>query len=259
MLSIKALLTLVDHYKYATMFGVLFACGLGLPLPEEVTLIVSGLAVGWEKAHFFWASVACVAGILAGDAFIFAMGRYFGRSFLRLRPMRILLNEKRQLRIERLFARHGSKAVFFARFLAGVRIGVYAYAGQHGMSWLRFLFLDFLGAALSGPTSIAIGAWVGRRIADPDQAAVYARNILHRGTHWIYIILGALVLLALAHWLWMRRGDKRARAAKDMPDPSPQPPPEGSSPRSEEPAVVSSSMEADHRPDREARPGAEPR
>src|SRR5262245_59039003 len=91
MLPIKALLNLVDQYKYATMFGVLFACGLGLPLPEEVTLIASGLAVGWEKAHFFWASVACVAGILAGDAFIFAMGRYFGRSFLAMKPMRILL------------------------------------------------------------------------------------------------------------------------------------------------------------------------
>ena len=34
------------RYKYLAMFGVLLLCGIGLPVPEEVTLILSGLAVG---------------------------------------------------------------------------------------------------------------------------------------------------------------------------------------------------------------------
>lgn len=225
--SLDTLLDLVGRYKYAAMFGVLFCCGLGLPLPEEVILIASGLAVGWAVepdasvldtastmtgSHtdflwsvFLWSSVACVLGILAGDAVIFGLGRYKGRWFLSSRPMRWLMTEKRQAKIHHLFAKHGRKAVFFARFLAGVRIGVYAYAGQHGMSWGRFLILDLLGALISGPTSIAVGAYAARKIADPAEAKAFARRMIHEGSHWVYLAFALAVLLILAHWLWSRR------------------------------------------------------
>jgi len=221
MISLDTLLDLLERYKYLAMFGVLFACGLGLPMPEEVTLIASGLAVGWEKAEFFWASVACVLGILAGDAFIFAMGRYYGRRFLSSRPMRLVLSEKREARIHRLFARHGNKAVFFARFLAGVRIGVYAYAGQHGMGWIRFLFLDFLGALLSGPTSIWLGSYAARKLADPQEAADWAKAKLHEGSYFIYGIVALLVLLGVGHWWLSHRGESRKRLARSLADPTP--------------------------------------
>ncbi len=37
--------------RYLAMFGILVLCGMGLPIPEEVTLVGSGLMVGWHKAH----------------------------------------------------------------------------------------------------------------------------------------------------------------------------------------------------------------
>lgn len=230
MLSLDNILGLLEKYKYFAMFGVLFACGLGLPLPEEVTLIASGLAVGWEKANFLWASAACVAGILAGDAFIFAMGRYFGKRFLQSRPMRIVLSEKRQARIHSLFARRGNLAVFFARFLAGIRIGVYAYAGQHGMSWVRFLFLDLCGALLSGPTSIWIGSYAARQVADPQSAARKAREWIHEGSYVLYVLLGIIAIACLGHWWWThRRGTAKptAGAGQDLKARSAVPPPQG--------------------------------
>jgi len=217
-MTLETVLGLLHSYKYAAMFGVLFLCGVGLPVPEEVTLIASGLAVGWKQADFFLASLACVAGILCGDAFIFAMGRYYGRWFLRSRPMRWILTPKRQRRIRRLFHKHGNKAVFFARFFAGVRIGVYAYAGQHGMGWLRFLFLDLLGALISGPTSILLGAWAARRFAEPEEAAARARQLIRGSSHWIYLGLGLVVLVIVAHSIWSHRGQKRKiRAGSEPP------------------------------------------
>ncbi|MBI4605791.1 MAG: DedA family protein [Planctomycetes bacterium] len=213
MVTLETVLGLLERYKYAAMFGILTLCGVGLPVPEEVTLIASGLAVGWEKADFWLASLLCVLGILAGDSIIFALGRYRGRWFLQSKPMRWLLTEKRQERIHRLFARHGRKAVFFARFFAGIRIGVYAYAGQYGMGWIRFLFLDLLGALVSGPTSIAAGAFVAKRIADPQRAAEVARDLVHRGSHWIYAGFALFVLMGVAHWLWGRRNGRTKRQA----------------------------------------------
>jgi membrane protein DedA with SNARE-associated domain len=192
------------------MFSVLLLCGIGFPLPEEVTLIASGIAVGLKEANFWITSLVCVAGILAGDSVIFALGRYYGRRFLTSRPMQWILTERRLSKIHDLFSKHGSKAVFFTRFFAGVRIGVYAYAGHHGMKWLRFLFLDFLGALISGPTSIWVGKFVAQTIADPEDRAE-ARNraldLIHRGQHWIFLGLGLLVVFMICHWLWIRRGE----------------------------------------------------
>jgi membrane protein DedA with SNARE-associated domain len=221
MFTLDTLLGLLESYKYAAMFGVLFLCGLGLPMPEEVTLIASGLAVGWEKANFWLASVSCVAGILSGDAFIFFMGRYHGRRFLASKPMRWLLTESRQSKIGSLFAKHGNKAVFFARFLPGVRIGVYAYAGQHGMGWFRFLLLDLMGAVISGPTSIFVGGFAAAKIADPEDAARYASHLIHEGSNWIYVVLGLVVLVGVAHWAWGRRG--AAKRPKDRATTAPRP------------------------------------
>ena len=208
MFTLETVLELLRSYKYTAMFGVLFLCGLGLPLPEEVTLVAAGLAVGWEEANFWWASVACVAGILAGDSLIFAMGRYCGRWFLEARPMRWILSPRRQRKVQRIFDKHGRKTVFFARFFAGVRIGVYAYAGQHGMSWVRFLFLDFLGALISGPTSIFLGSFAAQKLADPEDAAETAKKLIHDGSYWIYAVVGFFVLLAVVHWLWENRRGK---------------------------------------------------
>ena len=204
----NTVIDLLGRYKYVAMFAVLLACGLGLPLPEEVTLISSGLAVGWEQADFFLASTVCIAGILAGDAFIFGLGRTVGPHLLGSRFMKLLLPERRQKRVGKFFGAHGNKTVFFARFFAGLRIGVYFYAGQHGMKWWKFLIFDLMGAVISGPTSVWIGKFAASQIADPHEARHFATHLLHRGQHWLYTGIGLLVVVMLIHALYNRRRDR---------------------------------------------------
>src|ERR1041385_1317476 len=195
--------------KYLAMFGILFLCGIGLPIPEEVTLVTSGLLVGWKEANFLLASGACVLGILAGDTIIFGMGYHFGRRFLESRPMRILLTARRQVKVSRFFGRHGSKAVFFARFFAGVRIGVYAYAGSQRIRWSKFIVIDLLGAVICGPTSVFLGMLVAQKlVTDRDEAGRTAARIVHQFGHWL--ILGAaacIIILPLINAV--RRSEER--------------------------------------------------
>lgn len=222
MATLDTILALLSRYKYAAMFSILVLCGLGLPLPEEVTLLASGLAVGWREADWFLASAACVSGILVGDSIVFALGRYWGRPFLASRPMRFLLPPRRQAKVQKLFAKHGLKAVFFARFFAGVRIGVYAYAGQHGMAWTRFFVLDLIGALISGPTSIWIGKFAAEKLADPHEARALAEHVLKQGQVWIYLGVGVLILLGVLHWLWGRHGSRRTPSPEAPPDAVPE-------------------------------------
>jgi len=197
--------------RYLAMFGILLLCGTGLPLPEEVTLVGSGLMVGWGEANFWITSLACVAGILAGDSIIFGLGYHYGGPFLRSRPMRLFLSRRRQKKVARFFDKHGTKAVFFARFFAGVRIGVYAYAGSQRMCWRKFIFLDFLGALISGPTSIFLGNLAARHIvSDREEAIRYALHLVTEFGH--FLLAGAVLAIAayVAFRVWQNR-----RAARE--------------------------------------------
>jgi membrane protein DedA with SNARE-associated domain len=210
----------LTRYKYLAMFGILFLCGVGLPIPEEVTLVGSGLLVGWREAEFLPTSIACVVGILAGDSIIFGLGYFYGQRFLNCRPMRFLVSTRRQEKVGEFFGKHGNKAVFFARFFAGVRIGVYAYAGSQRIGWIRFLFLDFLGAMISGPTSVWIGKWAAERFADsPEEAATKAMELAHNAGHWILGAILVLAMLYLGFFLW-RRQVRRSKAATKPADAS---------------------------------------
>ena len=204
---LDTVLDFLREHVYLAMFSILFLCGLGLPIPEEVTLIGSGLLVGWGEADFIAATLTCVAGILAGDSIIFGAGYIFGDRFLRSRPMRIMLSPRRLRKVAKFFEKHGSKAVFFARFFAGVRIGVYAYAGSQRMNWFRFLFLDFLGALFSGGLSIWLGEWAAKQFAeDFDGAKRRATELAHEAGHWV--LLGVAVVISISvvvHFVRRRR------------------------------------------------------
>jgi membrane protein DedA with SNARE-associated domain len=208
------LLDLLLQYKYFAMFGALFLCGIGLPVPEEITLLTSGLAVGWKNAHWLLAGLSCVAGILAGDAVIFGLGRYYGRVFMTSRATRWIFTRKRQAKVRKLFSEHHSKTVFIARFFTGLRIVVYAYAGQHGMSWSRFLLLDCLASL--GYTAIFIGGgWFLAANFDHDEAARLAERVfeaIRAGQHWL-LVGGILLAAFLALWWWRRNSCRRREAA----------------------------------------------
>ena len=199
------------QYEYFAMLAILVLCGIGLPLPEEVTLLSSGLLVGWHEADFWLTSLVCSTGIVLGDSIIFGLGHHFGQRFLLSGPMQMILTPGRQGRVQHFFSRHGAKALFLARFFPGVRIGVYAYAGSQRLSWRRFILLDGLGVLVSCPASILVGRWAAQAFAnDRDQAMRMAAESMDRVSHWVALATAlAIFALIAVQWFW-----RRARGAK---------------------------------------------
>jgi membrane protein DedA with SNARE-associated domain len=205
-IHVDIVLSFLIRYEYLAMLGILVLCGIGLPLPEEVTLLGSGLLVGWHEADFWLASLVCSVGIVMGDSIIFGLGHHFGQRFLRAGPMQLLLPIQRQARVQHFFSRHGAKALFLARFFPGVRIGVYAYAGSQRIGWARFIALDGLGVLISCPTSILVGRWAGRAFADDRAEAIrVASEAMHRLSHWIVLFVALAVALVVVVQVAMRR------------------------------------------------------
>src|SRR5208283_1743894 len=60
--------------------------------------------------------------------------------------------------------RHGARAIFYARFLAGLRALVYLSAGSFGVRPAVFLLYDLLGALISVPIVVTLGYVFGKQL-----------------------------------------------------------------------------------------------
>ncbi len=138
-----------DQYGYWTVFVALLLENAGVPVPgETVLLFASFLAFDEQELRLRYIILVGIAAATIGDNIGYWIGRKGGRPLLEryTHLFRIPLSviEKG----ERVFAKHGSVTIFFARFVFGMRIIAGPMAGVLRMDWRKFSFFNFLGAAL---------------------------------------------------------------------------------------------------------------
>ena len=68
---------------YGAIFGVLFSCGLGMPIPEDITILTAGHLAYLENIDLYMAMGVCLCGVLVGDFILFSLGRHYGKTFTR--------------------------------------------------------------------------------------------------------------------------------------------------------------------------------
>ncbi len=197
-MDLDLLIQAVSQYRYLAMFGILFVSAMGVPIPEEPLLVASGLSVGWGNSQYHFSVLACLAGILAGDMWVYFLGRRGGRWFLQTRLGSLVFSEKRQQRIERLYEKHGAKTVFLGRFIPAVRFGVFFFAGRHRMPIPKFLGLNALGAMVYAPLWIWLSALAGERFSRSAAAQKAAEAWVQKGS----LILIGTVLVVIAVMIW---------------------------------------------------------
>lgn len=200
-ISFEHLTELFQGAQYIVPFSVLLLCGLGLPIPEEVTLIGSGLLVYQGRADFTTISIFCAVAILLGDSVPYLLGRRYGLTALRIAWVRRILHPERFVILERRFQDHGNWAIFTCRFLPGIRIPGYFTAGTLGMKYGRFILLDALGVLISVPISIFFGKLFGGSI----------ENLRDRIDDFHQILAFGIVSLIL---IFVVRARARSRAAQ---------------------------------------------
>jgi membrane-associated protein len=99
-------------------------------------------------------------------------------------------------RCERLFERYGSFTIFFARFVAGLRIVAGPLAGISGMSWRKFALWNLLGAMAWVTVISLVGYFVGRNW---NTLVEFVRRL----DTLIVVIAAAVILL-----VWRRKRGK---------------------------------------------------
>jgi membrane-associated protein len=153
-----ALIHIPKHLGYVVLALLVGGESIGVPLPGETALITGGVLA--HRGEFDIVAVIAVAALAAivGDNLGYLIGRKGGRALL-LRPGPFEHHRRRLIeRGEPFFNRHGPKAVFLGRWVAGLRITAAWLAGISRMDWKVFLFWNALGG-IAWATSVGLAAY----------------------------------------------------------------------------------------------------
>lgn len=191
-------LSLGTGEAYALILGVLFACSMGLPIPEDVTLIVAGILSSVGTISFGGAIAAGFFGVLIGDGILFFLGRRFGARVYSFPLFRRLWTPERIAMAEDKIRRNGKLICFIARFMPGLRAPIYLTAGTMGVRPVVFVLSDGAAALISVPIWIYVGNWFGENL---DGVLVFAKKI----NTGILIALGVVMVLYLVRKKWKKK------------------------------------------------------
>ena len=203
---------------YSICFGVLLLCGFGLPVPEDITLLICGYLTyrpmpdGTPRPHVhILASVLIgLAGVLIGDGTMFMLGRRYGERMLTVWPFKHILGGGRLEKTEIFLSEHGPKVLFTARFTPGLRSVVFFSSGVLKIPLRPFLFYDGLAALVSVPLLVLSSWYWGAQF---DEVLLKAR----RAENGFLLLLLTIGLALGARWWWKRRqAAKKAASASRL-------------------------------------------
>jgi membrane-associated protein len=191
---VLALLKINAHVAYVVVFALVATESTGIPVPGETALIAAGVLASHGQVHIETVIVLAAVAAILGDNLGYAIGRTGGRRLLE-RPGLLEHHRRRILEEgEPFFARHGAKAVFLGRWVAGLRIAAAWLAGINRMQWRRFLFWNALGG-IAWATSVGLLAYY----LGPPAEKIF-RTIGIAG-----VTLAVAAVLAFVLWRRLRR------------------------------------------------------
>ena len=206
MLAMAALISVSGGLGYA-LPAIVGLESMGVPSPGETALVLAAVLASEGKLQIWLVIVIAAASAIVGDNIGYWLGRMIGREVLEA-PGPFQKRRKRLIAVgQRFFDKHGGKAVFFARWVALVRIAAAWFAGIEKMRFLEFFLWNAAGGITWATAYGLVGFYGGKGAADA---------ITHYGVI-AAIVLGVLIVVALVA---MRVREHRAGRAQEPEPPS---------------------------------------
>lgn len=148
---------IAEHFPYIGLFILLILGGIGLPFPEDTTLILCGFLISTHVVKPISALFVVYTGILIADYILYIVGKKYGRMIVTHKRFHKILSSERLSMLEDKFKKRGILFILIGRHLVGLRAQIFLVAGVMRMSPIKFLITD----AFSSLFTIAIMVGVG--------------------------------------------------------------------------------------------------
>lgn len=181
---------------------LMFLENLFPPIPSELIMPLAGFTAGRGELSFVGVVVAGAVGSLAGQLPLYYIGRFFGEDKLVRWADRygrwLTVSGDDVKKADDWFDKHGTKAVFFARLVPGLRSLISVPAGMSEMPMPKFLLYSALGTTLWVVILTVLGALLGQNYNAVD---TYLGPVA-------LVVVGGLTVLAVV-WIVRRRGQRK--------------------------------------------------
>jgi membrane protein DedA with SNARE-associated domain len=172
------------------------------PIPSEVILPLAGFLAERGELNLVLVIITSTLGAYLGALILYWLGAKLGLdraiSWLSKLP---LVDKEDFEKAASWFSRHGKSAIFFGRFIPGVRSLISLPAGAERMHLLTFSVFTIAGSALWNGLLIGLGAALGTQYEIIEKYSDYLN----------YAVYAAIV--AVVGWLVIRRIRRRRTAA----------------------------------------------
>ena len=200
---------------YLLIFAVLVLGALGVPIPEELAILVSGAATARGLMHLGPAFIVCFLGILAGDHIAYCFGRLLGRGAQApgaQLPFASTFFGRRCRDAAAQLDQHLFWAIFGGRHIFFLRGATFVSAGLIRVSYWRFLAADLFAAACSVTVVLMLGRYAGQWVA-----LTRLLEFVRRFDWAIFAaLLAAAALTALYHYLRRPAAEASCRTPASM-------------------------------------------
>ncbi len=182
--SLNPVPSIMAHFPAVGLFVLLVLGGLGLPFPEDATLILCGIFIATGIVSPLAGLTATFSGLIVMDFFLFHIGKKYGARITSTKRFSRILSQERLLKLEQKFSKWGIFFLLIGRQLVGLRAQIFLACGTLKMPSVKFILTDMASALITMVIMVGIGYAGGNSI-----------NALSKNIHRIGHVAVALVVV----------------------------------------------------------------
>ncbi|BAZ42893.1 hypothetical protein NIES4101_88630 [Calothrix sp. NIES-4101] len=197
-ISLENIQEIAHHYGYWAIFVGILLENLGIPIPGETVTLVGGFLAGSNELSYWFVLSDAVAGATIGGICGYWIGRIGGWPLLMRLGQLLRIPEPKILSIKDKFTENGTKAVFFGRFFALLRIFAAPLAGIAEIPFWKFFLVNLAGATAWGSAMVSLAYFAGK-IVSLEQLVTWVSQFA------LVAVLILVAVIAIPLWLESRQ------------------------------------------------------
>ncbi len=188
---IVATISTLGYGGIVLLMAIESAC---IPLPSEIIMPFSGYLVYTGRFNLWFVGIAGAFGCVVGSLVAYWVGMYGGRPLIEKYGKYLLVSHHDLDLADRWFARFGEVIVFVSRLLPAIRTFIAFPAGVARMNLKKFIIYTFAGSL---PWCLGL-AYIGQKLGEQWDKDPRLKALFHR----FDFVIGILIVLAAAWWIW---------------------------------------------------------